>query len=170
MYNNLLSKKSKKAISALLASALVISAAPTSVAEAAVTKTFTLGVGKTATKTVSATIKSVKTSKKAVVTVKKVAAKKYKLTAKKAGKATVTVKYGKKTLKATVKVGATKVTKKAFNATMKVNETQSLKIGTTNGKKDTIQWSTSDPNVVSIAKTSTKASAKGNTSVRYAAR
>ena len=169
MYNNLLSKKSKKAISALLASALVISAAPTSVAEAAVTKTFTLGVGKTATKTVSATIKSVKTSKKAVVTVKKVAAKKYKLTAKKAGKATVTVKYGKKTLKATVKVGATKVTKKAFNATMKVNETQSLKIGTTNGKKDTIQWSTSDANVVSIAKTSTTASAKGNTSVKATA-
>ena len=165
MYNNLLSKKSKKAISALLASALVISAAPTSVAEAAVTKTFTLGVGKTATKTVSATIKSVKTSKKAVVTVKKVAAKKYKLTAKKAGKATVTVKYGKKTLKATVKVGATKVTKKAFNATMKVNETQKLKINATNGKKDTIQWTTSDANVVAIAKTSTTASAKGNTSV-----
>ena len=162
MYNNF-SKKSKKVIAALLVSALAVSAAPSTSADAAkaVKKTYKIGVGKKATKKVAKKIKSVKTSNKKIVTVKKKGAKKFVLKAKKAGTAKVTVKFGKKTLKATVKVGAKKITKKTFAKTIVVGKTKTVKVTAKNGKKDTIKWSSNKKKVLKVKKAKTTANKKG---------
>ena len=155
----------KKFVAAVLAAAVVATATPVASVDAAkaVKKTYTIGVGKKATKKVAKKIKSVKTSNKKIVAVKKKGAKKFILTAKKAGTAKVTVKFGKKTLKATVKVGATKV--KAVQKKVEVSVASAagvtIAVKGTNAKKDTFKWSSSNKKVAKVAKAKSTANKNG---------
>ena len=99
---------------------LLSTSAPIS-ADAATTKV--VGVGKTITYNAKATVKKVTVKNKKIVTAKK-SGKKVTIKGKKAGKTTVTVKTTKKTIKLTVKVGATKIAKKTVTTSMKVGETK----------------------------------------------
>ena len=151
MYNNFLSKKSKKAISALLASVLVITAAPIS-ADAATKKV--VGVGKSTTVSVSASAKVTglsKAEKKVVKVTKK--GKKFTIKGKKAGKASF--KIGKKSFN--VKVGATSIKKKSFATSLTVGTNKTVKVTAANGKADTLTWKSNKTAVVKVAKASSKA-------------
>ena len=153
----------KKFVAAVLAAAVVATATPVASVDAAkaVKKTYTIGVGKKATKKVAKKIKSVKTSNKKIVAVKKKGAKKFILTAKKAGTAKVTVKFGKKTLKATVKVGATKVKAVKKNVEIGVTSKAAVSVKATNGKKDAFTWKSKDKKVVTVEKAKTTANKNG---------
>lgn len=156
MYNNFSSKKTKKVISALLASALVVTSAPIT-ADAATSKV--LGVKKTFTVAGTKVTGLSKTEKKVV----KVTIKNKKVTVKglKAGK--VSFKIGKKAYN--VKVGATKVKASAAATSLKVNATTKLSITAVNGAKDKLKISTSDKSVVKISKSSVTADAKGKAKI-----
>jgi hypothetical protein len=158
MYNNFSSKKTKKVISALLASALVVTSAPIT-ADAATTKI--VGVNKTIT-LVKGTVTGLSKAEKKVVKVSK-NSKTKKVTVKglKAGK--VSFKIGKKAY--TVKVGATKVKASAAATSLKVNATTKLSITAVNGAKDKLKISTSDKSVVKISKSSVTADAKGKAKI-----
>lgn len=156
MYNNFSSKKTKKVISALLASALVVTSAPIT-ADAATSKV--LGVKKTFTVAGTKVTGLSKAEKKVV----KVTIKNKKVTVKglKAGK--VSFKIGKKAYN--VKVGATKVTATAEATTLKVNDTTTVAIKATNGAKDKLTVKSSQSAVVKVSKTSVTADKNGKASV-----
>ena len=148
MYNNFLSKKSKKAISALLASALVITAAPIS-AEAATNKV--VGVNKSTTVSVSASAKVTglsKAEKKIVKITKK--GKKFTIKGLKAGKATF--KIGKKAF--TVKVGTTSIKKKTFATSLTAGTNKAVSVTAAYGKGDALTWKSSNTAVVKVSKAS----------------
>ena len=120
-----------------------------------------VGVGKTTTYKVGATVKSVKTTNKKVVKATKSKKKGYiSLKGLKAGKTTVTVKTTKKTVKLTVKVGATSITKKTVATSMKAGEKKTLSVNAVNGKGDTIQFTSNKKSVVKVNKASAKANSK----------
>lgn len=148
MYNNFLSKKSKKAISALLASALVITAAPVS-ADAATSKV--VGVGKSTTVSVSASAKvtGLSSAEKKVVKVTK-KGKKFTIKGLKAGKASF--KIGKKAF--TVKVGTTSIKKKSFAASLTAGTNKPVSVTAAYGKGDTLTWKSSNTAVVKVSKAS----------------
>lgn len=156
MYNNFSSKKTKKVISALLASALVVTSAPIT-ADAATTKV--LGVKKTFTVAGTKVTGLSKTEKKVV----KVTIKNKKVTVKglKAGK--VSFKIGKETYN--VNVGATKVTATAAATTLKVNDTTKVSITAKYGANDKLTIKTSKSSVVKIGKSSVTADKNGKASV-----
>lgn len=163
MYNNFLSKKSKKAISALLASALVITAAPIN-AEAATTKT--LGVGKSFTVTAASAkskITGLSAAEKKIVSVtrKNSKSKVYTIKAKTAGK--VTFKIGAKTVK--VNAGATKIFRNGSSkVTVTAGKYTNLDVRTAYGKGDTLTFTSSNSKVASIVKGKTTAKVKYNKS------
>ncbi|MBQ5559024.1 MAG: Ig-like domain-containing protein [Lachnospiraceae bacterium] len=156
MYNNFSSKKTKKVISALLASALVVTSAPIT-ADAATSKV--LGVKKTFTVAGTKVTGLSKAEKKVV----KVTIKNKKVTVKglKAGK--VTFKIGKKAY--TVKVGATKVALTPAATSLKVNEKTKVAIVASNGKNDKLTVKTSNNSIVKISKSSVTANASGKASI-----
>lgn len=156
MYNNFSSKKTKKVISALLASALVVTSAPIT-ADAATSKV--LGVKKTFTVAGTKVTGLSKAEKKVV----KVTIKNKKVTVKglKAGK--VSFKIGKKAYN--VKVGATKVKASAAATSLKVNATTKLSIVASNGKNDKLTVKTSNDSIVKISKSSVTANASGKASI-----
>jgi len=154
MYNNFSSKKTKKVISALLASALVVTSAPIT-ANAATAKV--VGIGKTFTIKKTTKVSGLSKAEKKIVKVT-VNKKKRTVTVKglKAGKATF--KIGKKAY--TVMVGATSITKKTVTTNMTAGETKTLSVNAVNGKGDTIQFTSSKKGVVKVNKASAKANAK----------
>ena len=159
MYNNFLSKKSKKAISALLASALVITAAPIS-ADAATNKV--VGVGKSTTVSVSASAKvtGLSAAEKKVVKITK-KGKKFTIKGLKAGKATF--KIGKKAF--TVKVGATAVAKKTFATSLTAGTNKNVSVTAAFGKGDTLTWKSNKTTVVKVSKASVKVAANKKAAV-----
>ena len=142
MYNNFSSKKTKKVISALLASALVVTSAPIT-ANAATAKV--LGVGKTFTVKKTTKVSGLSKAEKKIVKVT-VNKKKRTVTVKgiKAGKATF--KIGKKAY--TVKVGATSITKKSVTTSMTAGQKKTLSVNAVNGKGDTITFTSNKKGVV----------------------
>ena len=167
MYNNFSSKKTKKVISALLASALVVTSAPIT-ADAATTKV--LGVKKTFTVKKTTKVSGLSKAEKKIVKVS-VNKKKRKVTVKgvKPGKATF--KIGSKTYN--VKVGSTSVAVKAGKKTMTVGQYTNVKATGKNGAKDTIVFTSSNSKVVAVnsAKKATKtANSKGVASVKATAK
>ena len=168
MYNNFSSKKTKKVISALLASALVVTSAPIT-ANAATKKV--VGVGKTVTYKAGATVKKITVKNKKVVkaTKSKKSKKNVVLKGLKAGKTTVTIKTSKKTIKLNVCVGATKITKKTLKTTMTAGGKQTVSVTAAGGKGDTITFTSSKKSVLKVNKASAKASAKGIAKMSVAA-
>ena len=152
MYNNFSSKKTKKVISALLASALVVTSGPITAA-AATNKV--VGVKKSFTVTASATNKVTglsKAEKKVVKVTKK--GKKFTIKGLKAGKATF--KIGKKAY--TVKVGATAVKAAKAKVTLTAGKSAAVKFTATAGNGDTVAFKTSNKKVATLSKTSAKVS------------
>ena len=152
MYNNFSSKKTKKVISALLASALVVTSGPIT-ADAATNKV--VGVKKSFTVTASATNKVTglsKAEKKVVKVTKK--GKKFTIKGLKAGKATF--KIGKKAY--TVKVGATAVKAAKAKVTLTAGKSAAVKFTATAGNGDTVAFTTSNKKVATLSKTSAKVS------------
>ncbi len=103
-------RKEKRIMTLLLGIVMILATLfpqmPVSEVKAAKTtrKYFSLVAGETVTKSVSRTIKSVKSKKRTVATVSKVSSNQYQITAKNAGYATIVVKYGKKRLNIVVSV------------------------------------------------------------------
>ena len=162
MYNNFSSKKTKKVISALLASALVVTSGPIT-ADAATAKV--VGIKKSITVSASATNKVTglsKAEKKVVKVTKK--GKKFTIKGLKAGKATF--KIGKKSY--TVKVGATTVKAAKTKLTLTKGKKATLKFTTKSGNGDTLTFKASNKNVT-LAKTSAKI-AKSAASVKATAK
>ena len=162
MYNNFSSKKTKKVISALLASALVVTSGPIT-ADAATAKV--VGIKKTFTVSASATNKVTglsKAEKKVVKVTKK--GKKFTIKGLKAGKATF--KIGKKSY--TVKVGATTVKAAKTKLTLTKGKAATLKFTTKSGNGDTLTFKASNKNVT-LAKKSAKI-AKSAASVKATAK
>ena len=159
MYNNFLSKKSKKAISALLASALVISAAPIS-ADAATTKIIGVGKSKTVSVSSSATVKNLSAAEKKIVKITK-KGKKFTIKGLKPGKATF--KIGKKAF--TVKVGATAVAKKTFATSLTAGTNKNVSVTAAFGKGDTLTWKSNKTTVVKVSKASVKVAANKKAAV-----
>ena len=152
MYNNFSSKKTKKVISALLASALVVTSGPIT-ADAATNKV--VGVKKSFTVTASATNRVTglsKAEKKVVKVTKK--GKKFTIKGLKAGKATF--KIGKKAY--TVKVGATAVKAAKAKVTLTAGKSAAVKFTATAGNGDTVAFKTSNKKVATLSKTSAKVS------------
>ena len=152
MYNNFSSKKTKKVISALLASALVVTSGPIT-ADAATNKV--VGVKKSFTVTASATNRVTglsKAEKKVVKVTKK--GKKFTIKGLKAGKATF--KIGKKAY--TVKVGATAVKAAKAKVTLTAGKSAAVKFTATAGNGDTVAFTTSNKKVATLSKTSAKVS------------
>ena len=168
MYNNFSSKKTKKVISALLASALVVTSAPIT-ANAATKKV--VGVGKTVTYKAGATVKKITVKNKKVVKATKSKKNKKNVVLKglKAGKTTVTIKTSKKTIKLNVCVGATKITKKTLKTTMTAGGKQTVSVTAAGGKGDTITFTSSKKSVLKVNKASAKASKKGIAKMSVAA-
>lgn len=162
MYNNFSSKKTKKVISALLASALVVTSGPIT-ADAATAKV--VGIKKTFTVSASATNKVTglsKAEKKVVKVTKK--GKKFTIKGLKAGKATF--KIGKKSY--IVKVGATTVKAAKTKLTLTKGKSATLKFTTKSGNGDTLTFKASNKNVT-LAKKSAKI-AKSAASVKATAK
>jgi hypothetical protein len=162
MYNNFSSKKTKKVISALLASALVVTSGPIT-ADAATAKV--VGIKKSITVSASATNKVTglsKAEKKVVKVTKK--GKKFTIKGLKAGKATF--KIGKKSY--TVKVGATTVKAAKTKLTLTKGKAATLKFTTKSGNGDTLTFKASNKNVT-LAKKSAKI-AKSAASVKATAK
>ena len=152
MYNNFSSKKTKKVISALLASALVVTSGPIT-ADAATNKV--VGVKKSFTVTASAANKVTglsKAEKKVVKVTKK--GKKFTIKGLKAGKATF--KIGKKSY--IVKVGATAVKAAKAKVTLTAGKSAAVKFTATAGNGDTVAFTTSNKKVATLSKTSAKVS------------
>ena len=103
-------RKEKRIMTMLLGIVMLLATlfpqVPVSEVKAAKTtrKYFSLVAGETVTKSVSRTIKSVKSKKRTVATVSKVSSNQYQITAKNAGYATIVVRYGKKRLNIVVSV------------------------------------------------------------------
>ena len=162
MYNNFSSKKTKKVISALLASALVVTSGPIT-ADAATAKV--VGIKKTFTVSASATNKVTglsKAEKKVVKVTKK--GKKFTIKGLKAGKATF--KIGKKSY--TVKVGATAVKTAKAKLTLTKGKAATVKFTATAGNGDTVAFASSNKNVT-LSKKSAKI-AKNVASVKVTAK
>lgn len=122
-------------------------------------KTVVQGVGVSKVYKVSDPIQSVRSSNPKIATITKKSKKSYVVQGVKAGKTALTVKYGQKTLKVTVKVGATSLKPKSeaddiVVLTEGISKSVSVKVA--NAKNENIQWSSSDTDVVSLTKTSTK--------------
>ena len=152
MYNNFSSKKTKKVISALLASALVVTSGPITAA-AATNKV--VGVKKSFTVTAFAANKVTglsKAEKKVVKVTKK--GKKFTIKGLKAGKATF--KIGKKSY--IVKVGATAVKAAKAKVTLTAGKSAAVKFTATAGNGDTVAFKTSNKKVATLSKTSAKVS------------
>ncbi|MBQ4530517.1 MAG: hypothetical protein IJA36_07905 [Lachnospiraceae bacterium] len=159
MYNNFSSKKTKKVISALLASALVVTAAPIT-ADAATTKV--LGVNKTfsVSKKASAKVSGLSKAEKKIVNVT-ISKNKKKVTVKGKKAGSATFKVGSKSY--TVRVTkVTSIKKKTFATTLtaKKNKNVSVTVNGTNVKYDKATWTSSNKNVVKVASATTKISSK----------